>query len=38
MIRYSDLTPLGRIVVGILATLALVVTMSIVGAIETAGM
>ena len=34
MIRYSDLTPLGRIVVGILATLALVATMSIVGAIE----
>lgn len=38
MIRYSDLTPFGRIVVGILATVALVATMAIVGAIETAGM
>jgi hypothetical protein len=35
MIRYSDLTPEGRIVAAIAAIVALVATMSIVGAIET---
>jgi hypothetical protein len=35
MIRYSDLTPRGRIVAAIAAIVALVATMSIVGAIET---
>jgi len=32
---YTDLTPLGRIVVGILATLAIIAAMAVVGAIET---
>lgn len=33
--RYSDLTPLGRMVVTVCATLALLLLMSVAGAIET---
>jgi len=35
MIRYSDLTPLGRIVAGVVATAGIVGAMAIAGAIET---
>jgi hypothetical protein len=35
MIHYSDLTPLGRIVAGVVATAGIVAAMCIAGAIET---